>query len=184
MEVVKQLELISSHTSNQSQEIFHWHQRCAIMRPAASSKWGRRDQWWVPSRGYQLLRRKASSSIWPEKVETLYDARKAKQLFSCVWFPQQPSPHTHHFLDTTLRASSKRHRRRQGVFHVVAYSLEAANITSSCGVCHKPLDLGSWWRKGFRNGMMPIYRSRQWIDGQGLATAFQTDLPWFGKLVF
>lgn len=131
----------------------------------------------------ELLTRKASSSMWPEKVETLYDARKAKQLFFCVWFPQQPSPHTHHFLDTNLRASSKRHRRWHGVFYVIAYSLDAANIISSCGVCHKQLDLGGWWRKGFRNGMMPTYRSQQWVDGQGLATSFQTDLPWFGKLV-
>ena len=90
----------------------------------------------------ELLTRKVSSSIWPEKVEILYKARKQKQLFFCVWFPQQCSPHTHQFLDATFRASSKRHRRWHSVFHVIAYSLDKVNITLSYNVCLSQADMG------------------------------------------
>lgn len=41
----------------------------------------------------ELLTRKVSSSIWPEKVEILYKARKEKQLFLCLVSTAMLSPH-------------------------------------------------------------------------------------------
>lgn len=104
----------------------------------------------------ELLTRKASSSIWPEKVEILYKARKEKQSFFCVWLPQQCSPHIRQFLDATFRASSKKQRRWHSVFHVIAYSLDEVNITLSYDVCHKQtwvaslksLETGCCWLTG------------------------------------
>lgn len=35
------------------------------------------------------------------------------------------------------------------------------------------------WREEFRNRMLLTYRSQQYVDGQGLVTNLQADLPWF-----
>lgn len=46
------------------------------------------------------------------------------------------------------------------------------------GEHHRLADMGCWCKE-FRNRMLLAYRSQQCVDGQGLVTNLQADLPWF-----
>lgn len=114
----------------------------------------------------ELLMRKVSTRIWPTKVEILLQDKRSKHIF------------VFGFHSNVLPTTSKFWMELQEIQKMYSMLFPTAWIRWTSQATMRPATNKQTCTE-FRNRMLLIYRSQQRVDGQGLVTNLQADLPWF-----